>query len=257
MTAAQASSIDPAEIERFERLASSWWNPEGPFWPLHRLNALRLDFIRCRLADQFGRDPAAPRPLTGLDLLDIGCGGGLLSEALAGLGALVHGVDAAERNIEIARRHALAQGLDIAYQTGTAEALAAHGQSYHAVMNLEVIEHVADLPAFMQACCKLVRPGGCMLVSTINRTSVAYFGAILCAEYLLHWLPQGTHQWRKFRKPEEIASLLADGGLQVSARTGVGMLPIARRPFLTSFMGMNYMLAAEKTSGGSSPDGFC
>ncbi|QJD31234.1 bifunctional 2-polyprenyl-6-hydroxyphenol methylase/3-demethylubiquinol 3-O-methyltransferase UbiG [Methylococcus geothermalis] len=248
-----AASIDPAEIERFERLAGSktsgaeaWWNPEGPFWPLHRLNALRLDFIRGRLLEQFGRSPAAPRPLAGLDILDIGCGGGLLSEALAALGARVHGVDAAERNIEIARRHAAGRALDIQYQTGTAESLAAHGRDYDAVMNLEVVEHVADLPAFMQACCRLVRPGGCMVVSTINRTWVSYVAAIVGAEYLLRWLPRGTHQWRKFRTPAELHDLLECGGLEIRETTGVGMLPIARRPFLTPFRGVNYMLLAAR-----------
>lgn len=240
------TTIDPAETARFEKLAQLWWNPDGPFLPLHRLNALRIGYIHDRLARHFGLDASAERPLAGLKVLDIGCGGGLLSEALARLGAGVHGVDAVEKNIRVAERRAQESGLAIYYECSSAEALLARGAGYDAVLNMEVVEHVADLPLFMAACAGLVRPGGMMFIGTINRTWASFLGAIIAAEYLLRWLPKGTHQWRKFPTPEELRRLLEHNGMRLMERTGVGMNPWNRRFRLSRYEGINYMLAAAK-----------
>jgi 2-polyprenyl-6-hydroxyphenyl methylase/3-demethylubiquinone-9 3-methyltransferase len=240
------STIDPAEAAYFDRLAHTWWDPEGPFWPLHRLNQLRVGYISEHLIARFGHDPNATAPLHGIRILDIGCGGGLLSEAMARLGAAVHGVDMVGKNIRIAKRHAEASGLTIRYTCGTAEDLAERGESYDAVLNLEVVEHVADLPLFMSVCSRLVRPGGLTVIGTINRTVVSFLAAIVGAEYLLRWLPVGTHRWRKFPTPGELEALLRDGGMRVSGRTGVKVNPFARRFRLSSDMSINYMLVAEK-----------
>jgi len=239
-------TLDPAEAARFEKLAQLWWQADGPFWPLHRLNGLRVGYIRDRLAGHFNRAATAGAPLAGLGLLDIGCGGGLLSEAMARLGAEVHGVDGVEKNIRIAERHAQASGLAIRYEWTGAEDLLARGASYDAVLNMEVVEHVADLPLFMRTCAGLVRPGGMMVVATINRTWASFLGAILGAEYVLRWLPKGTHQWRKFPSPEELRALLERDGMRVVGRTGVGMNPWRRTFRLTRYEGINYMLVAVK-----------
>jgi 2-polyprenyl-6-hydroxyphenyl methylase/3-demethylubiquinone-9 3-methyltransferase len=240
------TTVDAAEAARFEKLARLWWEPAGPFWPLHRLNAVRLAYIRDRLAGRFGLNPAAERPLAGLRILDIGCGGGILSEAVAGLGAEVLGVDVVERNIRIAEGHAAGRGLPLRYEVGRAEALAERGDRFDAVLNMEVVEHVADLPLFMASCAALVRPGGVMIVATLNRTPASFLAAILGAEYLLRWLPRGTHQWRKFVRPEEIRELLAQNGMAVADATGVRVNPLTREFRLTGYLGINYMLAAEK-----------
>jgi 2-polyprenyl-6-hydroxyphenyl methylase/3-demethylubiquinone-9 3-methyltransferase len=240
------SSIDPDEAAHFRKLAQHWWDPEGPFWPLHRLNSLRVGYIRDHLAARFGRDPAALHPLAGLRVLDIGCGGGVLSEAVARLGAEVHGVDVVEQNIRIAERHAQTQGLAIRYEWSSAENLAERGETYDAVLNMEVVEHVADLPFFVASCVRLVRPGGVMVVGTLNRTLASFLGAIVAAEYLLLWLPKGTHHWRKFPKPAELEALLERGGMRVIDRTGVGVNPFGWRFRLTRYMGINYMLVAEQ-----------
>jgi 2-polyprenyl-6-hydroxyphenyl methylase/3-demethylubiquinone-9 3-methyltransferase len=241
-----SSSVDPAEAAHFQKLAQFWWDPEGPFWPLHRMNSLRLRFIRDHLAARFGRDPAAERPLAGLRILDIGCGGGVLSEAVARLGAEVHGVDVVEKNIRIAERHSKEQGLAIRYEWSSAESLAERGETYDAVLNMEVVEHVADLPFFMDSCIRLVRPGGAMVIGTLNRTAASFLGAIVAAEYVLLWLPKGTHHWRKFPKPKELERLLEQGGMQVIDRTGMGVNPFGWKFRLTRYMGINYMLVAGK-----------
>jgi 2-polyprenyl-6-hydroxyphenyl methylase/3-demethylubiquinone-9 3-methyltransferase len=238
------SSIDPAEAAHFGKLARLWWDPDGPFWPLHRLNTLRLDYIRSHLAVRFGRDAGAGRPLTGLRILDIGCGGGILSEAVAELGAEVHGVDVVEKNILIAERHASGRGLSVRYEWSSAESLVARGETYDAVLNMEVVEHVADLPFFMECCTRLVKPGGVMVIGTINRTMASFFGAIVAAEYVLRWLPRGTHHWRKFPKPAELERLLEQGDMKVVDRTGVGVNPFGWRFRLTRYEGINYMLVA-------------
>jgi 2-polyprenyl-6-hydroxyphenyl methylase/3-demethylubiquinone-9 3-methyltransferase len=241
------STVDPQEVVYYERLADLWWDEAGPFWPLHRLNQLRIGYIRERLSRHFGRDREAPDPLSGLRILDIGCGGGLLSEAVARLGAAVHGVDVVEKNIRIARLHGERNGLDIAYETSTAEELAEREQTYDAVLNMEVLEHVGDLPLFVRACGRLVRPGGVMVVATLTRTLVSWLGAIVIGEYVLGWLPKGTHQWKKFPKPQELKRLLAPVGLTVTDEIGVRINPFTRRFSLTRYMGVNYLLIAQKT----------
>jgi len=237
-------SADPEEMRRFERLAATWWDPAGPFWPLHRLNALRTGWLRERLSGHFGRDPAAPAPLDGLRVLDIGCGGGILSESMARLGAQVTGIDIVARNVAIAQRHAGEQGLAIDYRACGVEQLEA--EPFDVVLNMEVVEHVADLPGFMAACCAQVRAGGVMVVATLNRTPKSWLFAIVGAEYVLGWLPRGTHQWRRFRTPAEIEALCRSGGLTVRDRTGVRMNPLTRELHLCGSQAVNYMLLAER-----------
>ena len=241
------TSIDPAEAAHFDRLAHAWWDSDGPFWPLHRLNQLRVGYISDHLLSRFGRSANQAEPLRAIRILDIGCGGGLLSEAMARLGAEIHGVDMVEKNIRAAQRHAEESDLKIRYECGTAEALIERGESYDAVLNLEVVEHVADLPLFMKACGELVRPRGLTVIGTINRTAMSFLAAIVGAEYVLRWLPKGTHRWRKFPRPNELEDLLRDGGLRVFDRTGVKVNPFTRQFRLSSGMGVNYMLVAEKS----------
>lgn len=242
----QASSIDPEEIAHYERLAETWWDPVGPFWPLHRLNQLRTGYLRERLCQHFRRNPTLERPLTDLRVLDVGCGGGILSESIAELGAQVTGIDVTERNIHIAALHAQHSGLAINYRHATAESLAEAGERYDIVLNMEVVEHVADLDGFMQACGALVDDGGVMSVATINRNPLAWLVAIVGAEYVLRWLPRGTHQYRKLRRPIEIEDRLRAAGLDVTAHTGVRVNPFNRSLHLTPFMGINYMLIATR-----------
>ncbi|MBK1691922.1 bifunctional 2-polyprenyl-6-hydroxyphenol methylase/3-demethylubiquinol 3-O-methyltransferase UbiG [Ectothiorhodospira mobilis] len=242
-------SVDPAEVARYTRLAQRWWDPQGPFWPLHTLNRLRSAWIRDHLCRRLGRDAQAPRPLAGLAVVDIGCGGGLLSEAMARMGARVHGVDVTADNIAVARQHARGSGLDLSYEVGTAEALARRGACYDVVLNMEVVEHVADLPGFMAACNRLLRPGGHGFIATLNRTPSAFVTAILGAEYLLRWLPRGTHQWRRFRKPRELQALLARDGIRVVEATGVRVNPFTRRMTPGRSMAVNYMLMTHRPEG--------
>ena len=244
----QPSSVDPAEVAYYERLADMWWDKQGPFWPLHRLNEFRIRYIRDILVNAKGRDASATLPLAGLKALDIGCGGGILSESMGRLGARVHGIDVTEKNIHVARRHASQAGLSVTYEHVSAEALAQDSpESYDVVLNMEVVEHVAELPTFLEACCRLVKPGGLMVVATINRTWRAWLLAIVGAEYVLRWLPRGTHQWSRFRRPGEIETPLAEHGLQVMDRTGVRVNPITRAFSYTDSLAVNYMLAATKT----------
>ncbi len=242
------TSIDSNEVAFYERLSELWWDEDGPFWPLHRMNALRVGYIRDILACTFGCEPDAPAPLRGLRILDIGCGGGILSEEIARLGAEVHGVDVASKNIRIARQHAAKSGLSIDYEIASAEILAGRGEIYDAVLNMEVVEHVAELDFFLNACMRLVRPGGVMIIATINRTLASWLGAIVMAEYVLRWLPRGTHRWSRFPTPVEVENLLASSGFQVFARTGVGVSPFKLRFRLTAYMGINYILAARKSA---------
>ncbi|MBS0537694.1 MAG: bifunctional 2-polyprenyl-6-hydroxyphenol methylase/3-demethylubiquinol 3-O-methyltransferase UbiG, partial [Proteobacteria bacterium] len=207
------TTVDPAEIERFSRIAEEWWDPAGKFAPLHRLNPVRIGFLRDRAAAHWRRDALSGQPLEGLDLLDIGCGGGLLCEPMARLGARVTGIDAAERNIATAAAHAAGQGLAIDYRATTAEALAADGRQYDVVLALEIVEHVADVDLFLATCGSLVKPGGLLFLSTLNRTAKAWALAIAGAEYVLRWLPRGTHDWKKFLKPSEAVRGLRGGGI--------------------------------------------
>lgn len=237
------ASLDPQEAAYYERLAELWWDPQGPFWPLHGLNRFRVGYIRDRLVEHFGREQGE-RPLEGLQVVDIGCGGGILSESMAALGAEVLGIDPVARNIAVAGRHAEGSGLPVRYAATGAEALAASGERFDVVLNMEVVEHVAGLGGFMAACCALVRPGGAMFVATINRTPLAGITAIFGAEYVLRWLPKGTHQYRKLRRPAEVEACLRDGGLRVAHRTGVAVSPLSRRFRYTRSLPVNYMTMA-------------
>ncbi|MGD9742468.1 MAG: bifunctional 2-polyprenyl-6-hydroxyphenol methylase/3-demethylubiquinol 3-O-methyltransferase UbiG [Dongiaceae bacterium] len=239
--ALDSASVDPSEIAKFQALADGWWDPNGKMRPLHRLNPVRLAYIRDRVAAHFGRDPKADRPLAGLRLLDIGCGGGLLSEPMARLGAIVVGVDAAERSIAIARHHAGISGLEIDYRATTAEALAEAGERFDIVLNTEVIEHVADPETFLGTTLELLNPGGAMVLSTINRTAKAFALAIVGAEYLLGWLPRGTHDWRRFLRPSEIATILRKRGARFSDLVGVSYNPIADQWRIGRDLDVNYM----------------
>ena len=240
------SSIDPDEIARFEAMAAEWWDPHGKFRPLHKFNPVRLGWIRDRLLGHFGRDAASPRPLEGLRILDIGCGGGLVAEPMARLGATVTGVDASHRNVEVARIHAAQGGLAIDYRQGTAEELLAAGERFDVVLSLEVVEHVADPAAFLGACAGLVAPGGALFVATINRTPQAFALAIVGAEYVLRWLPRGTHSWSKFVRPSEVAAALRPTGLELREFAGMSYNPLRDAWSAGRDLGVNYMAFATR-----------
>ena len=223
----KTGTIDPAEIAKFEAMAAEWWDPNGKFRPLHMMNPVRLDYITRQIAAEFGRDLTAERPLEGLRLLDIGCGGGLLSEPMARLGADVVGADAAERNIPVARVHAEQSGLTIDYRHTSAEALAAAGEQFDVVLNMEVVEHVADPQAYLTACHDLLKSGGLMLCSTINRNPKSFAMAIVGAEYIMRWLPKGTHEWSKFITPDELFKMIEIAGLRPVDRKGYVFNPIS------------------------------
>ncbi len=243
---ATSGRVDGAEVEKFDRLAGDWWDPRGPMKPLHRINPLRLSWLRDTAAAHFGRDGRAIRPFEELTLLDIGCGGGLLSEPLAKQGFAVTGIDPAGRNVEIAAAHAAQTGVTVDYRADTAETLASEGAAFDVVLAMEVIEHVPDSAAFVATAAGLVKPGGLLMVSTINRTKRAFALAILGAEYILRWLPVGTHSWDRFVTPEEFAGLIQDQGLEVFERSGMVYNPLADRWSLSRDMAVNYMLAARR-----------
>jgi 2-polyprenyl-6-hydroxyphenyl methylase/3-demethylubiquinone-9 3-methyltransferase len=243
------SSIDPEEVERFSRIAAEWWDPHGKFAPLHRFNPTRLTFIRDKALAQFGRDPLARRPFEGLRLLDIGCGGGLLSEPMTRLGFQVTGVDASERNIGTASTHAAEQGLNIDYRCATAEQLLAEGTApFDVILNMEVIEHVADPGAYLRSCAQLLAPGGIMIVATLNRTLKALALAKVGAEYVLRWLPAGTHDWRKFLKPDELKGFLQGEPVQVDGPYGVVFNPITGRWSQSRDSEVNYMMTVTRSA---------
>jgi 2-polyprenyl-6-hydroxyphenyl methylase / 3-demethylubiquinone-9 3-methyltransferase len=243
----EAGTIDRAELARFAESAQSWWDPEGAFRPLHKINPLRLAFIRDNLGAHFGRDIRGTRPFAGLRLLDIGCGGGLVSEPLARLGFGVTGIDAEAETLGVARRHAEACGVAVDYRQAAVEELAALGESFDAVVALEVAEHVADPALFLAAAAHLVAPGGAFIAATINRTAKAFLFAILGAEYLLRWLPRGTHRWEKFLRPSELAEPLRRHGLKVDALAGLAYHPLGDRWALTSDLDINYLLFASRS----------
>lgn len=220
------STIDAGEVAKFEAMAAEWWDVNGKFKPLHMLNPCRLDYITQQIAAETDRDLSASRPFEGLRILDIGCGGGLLSEPMARLGAEVVGADAAEANISVARVHAQQSGLDIDYRATTAEALAEAGEQFDAVLNMEVIEHVADPSAYLNACHDLLKPGGLMICSTLNRNPKSYLVAIVGAEHIMGWLPKGTHDWSKFITPEELFDMLAQARLTPVDRKGFVFNPL-------------------------------
>jgi 2-polyprenyl-6-hydroxyphenyl methylase/3-demethylubiquinone-9 3-methyltransferase len=240
------TTIDPGEIGKFERMAAEWWDEAGKFRPLHKFNPVRLAYIRDNLVFHFGRDGHARRPLEGLRILDVGCGGGLLSEPLARLGATVTGIDAGGENIGIARAHADQSGLEIDYRVTTAEALTTAGAAYDAVLAMEIIEHVDNVPLFMQACAGLVAPGGLLFVASINRTPRAWALAVFAAERVLRWLPAGTHDYRKFLTPEEVAVLAERNGLRTLEKVGVVFHPLAGEWRQSRDTGVNYMVLAQK-----------
>jgi len=242
-------SIDAAEIERFSALADTWWDPEGSMAPLHRLNPARLGFLRHTLAAHFGRDAKSLRPFEGLRILDIGCGGGLICEPLSRLGATVTGIDAAEANIAVARAHARSADLEIDYRQSSAEELASAGERFDAVLALEVIEHVADADAFLQAAATLVRPGGAFIASTLNRTPKSLLFGIIGAEYVLRWLPRGTHRWDRFLRPSEFAAGLRRQGLQTRQIRGLVYNLLTGEWRLGRDLGVNYLIFAERPSG--------
>ncbi len=243
----QDRSIDAEEIARFGAQAGEWWNPDGAFAPLHRLNPLRLAFIRDRLCDHFGRDPMSERPLRGLTILDIGCGGGILTEPMARLGAKVIGVDPSEANIEAAQTHAVEAGLDIAYHATTAEALVAEKRCFDAVLCMEAVEHVGDVGVFLEAVSRLAKSNGAFILSTLNRTAKSFLLAIVGAEYVLRWVPRGTHDWRKFVRPSELAARLRPQGLEIRELAGVVYDPIDNSWRLDpENLAVNYMAYAAK-----------
>ena len=225
MQAAQ-STIDPGEVAKFEAMAAEWWDPNGKFKPLHMLNPCRLDYITSQIAAEFDRDLSQDAPFTGLRILDIGCGGGLLSEPMARLGAEVVGADAAPRNIPVAQVHAEQSGLAIDYRHTTAEDLAAAGEQFDALLNMEVVEHVADPLTYLTACQQLLKPGGIQICSTINRNPKSFAMAIVGAEYVMRWLPKGTHEWSKFITPDELYDLLRKAGFDPVDRKGFVFNPI-------------------------------
>lgn len=242
----QAASVDRDEIARFGAIAREWWDEDGKFKPLHRLNPARIRFIRDALCRHFGRDPLRPRPLQGLRILDIGCGGGLVCEPLTRLGAAMSGIDAESETVEVAKLHAEQMALAIDYRLSSADALAEAGEHFDAVLALEVVEHAADPDLFLELVGRLTRPQGLAVVSTINRTARAFALAVVGAEYVLRWLPRGTHDWRKFLKPSEVARGLRLGGLQVERIEGLNYSPMTGRWMLGSDIAVNYLVSARK-----------
>jgi 2-polyprenyl-6-hydroxyphenyl methylase/3-demethylubiquinone-9 3-methyltransferase len=242
------STVDEEEVERFSRIAGEWWDVRGPMAALHKFNPVRLAYIRDRAAAHFGRDANRLDSLAGLRMLDIGCGGGILSEPLARLGASVVGADPSESNIAVARRHAAQSGLSIDYRNATAETLAAAGETFEIVLAMEVVEHVADLGLFVEIAAGMVKSGGLLFVATLNRTIKSFALAIVGAEYILRWLPRGTHQWDKFVTPNELEIAIEQGGMRVKAETGVIYNLLGDRWQLSADMDVNYMVVAEKAA---------
>ncbi len=244
------NTVDPGEVAKFEAMAAEWWDATGKFKPLHMMNPCRLDYITAQIAAEFGRDLASHHPFKGLRLLDIGCGGGLLSEPMARLGATVVGADAAPTNIEVARIHAAKSGLEIDYRNTTAEALAADGEQFDIVLNMEVIEHVSDPAAYLRACHDLLKPGGLMIASTINRNPKSFMVAIIGAEQIMRWLPRGTHEWKKFITPDELYDLIRGADLTPVDRKGFVFNPLTWEWRLSDRdLSVNYVTASTRSKG--------
>ncbi len=247
MTDGAATTIDPAEVARFEQIAGTWWDPNGPMKVLHKFNPVRLAYIRDEACRRFGRDPRSARSLEGLTILDVGCGGGVLSEPLARLGAKVTGLDPAPTNISVARLHAERAGVPVDFRNETVEAVVARGETFDMVLAMEVVEHVADVQAFVDACAQAVKPGGVLAMATINRTIRSFASAIVGAEYILGWLPKGTHEWDKFVTPDELSEAIGKTGFAVNDITGVGYNPLRDSWSLSQDLSVNYMLLASRT----------
>jgi 2-polyprenyl-6-hydroxyphenyl methylase/3-demethylubiquinone-9 3-methyltransferase len=242
--AVKGRTVDPREIARFDAQAARWWDPKGEMRALHAINPIRIDYLRERLARHFGKNPVSPRPLAGLRILDIGCGGGLLTEALAKLGARMTGVDMAEDALAIAKSHAKASKLATDYRASDIETVAESGATFDAVVAMEIVEHVADLPAFLEAAARCVRPGGALALSTLNRTAKSFLLGIVAAEYVLRLVPQGTHDWKKFVRPSELARHLRAAGLSVEDKSGIAVDPFTGRFRLVRDLGVNYLAFA-------------
>ncbi|MBF0094860.1 MAG: bifunctional 2-polyprenyl-6-hydroxyphenol methylase/3-demethylubiquinol 3-O-methyltransferase UbiG [Alphaproteobacteria bacterium] len=248
MTATASSTVSPEEMDKFKAMAESWWDPVGKFKPLHSFNPLRIAHIRGHAAAHFDRDVTSMVPFTGLDLLDIGCGGGLLSEPMARMGFSVTGIDALERNVHVARTHAEGAGLAIDYRHATTEDLVAEGKTFDVVLNMEVVEHVSDPALFLSSSAALVRPGGIMVIATMNRTLKSYLLAKVGAEYILRWLPRGTHDWKKFLKPSELAAGLRGGGMTAREVRGMSYAPFTDDWRMTGDLDVNYIMVAAKAA---------
>ena len=246
MTTNSDTTIDQSEVDRFSAMAAEWWDPSGKFRPLHKFNPVRLQYIKEQICEHFDRDVSDREALKGLRILDIGCGGGLLSEPMARMGANVTGADASEVNIEVAKIHAKQSGLKINYRAVTSEELQANGEKFDVILNMEVVEHVADVDLFMTSCAKMVKPGGLMFIATINRTPKARALAIFMAENVLKWLPKGTHQYEKLVQPQEIDAPLNAEGLEIIDKTGVFYNVFQDRWNKSSDMDVNYMLLAKR-----------
>jgi 2-polyprenyl-6-hydroxyphenyl methylase/3-demethylubiquinone-9 3-methyltransferase len=242
----EQGTVDPDEVERFSALAAEWWNPRGKMAPLHKFNPVRIGFIRNQAAARFDRDPRRLDSMKGLRMLDIGCGGGLLSEPLARLGADMVGVDPSDMNIEAAKEHARQSELAIDYRCATAEELAEAGERFDVVLAMEVVEHVTDVPLFVKCCADMVKPGGLMIAATLNRTLKSFALAIVGAEYVLRWLAVGTHRWDKFVTPNELEIAMEQGGLTVLAEQGVVYKILADKWQLSTDTDVNYMLVGER-----------
>ena len=240
------TTIDPDNLRSFTDHAQGWWDESGPFKPLHQINPVRLAFIREEIITHFKIKEPNLKPYQGLQILDIGCGGGLLCEPLCRLGATVTGIDAGPENIEVARAHAQQSGLDITYYATSAEAFAAPSPGSDVVTALEIVEHVADIDLFICSCLKLLRPGGLLILSTLNRTAKSYLLGIIAAEYILNWVPRGTHNWKKFLEPAELAAYLEKHGSQLKSIKGISFNPLSRTWHLTNDLGINYLMAARK-----------
>ncbi len=243
----RSSSVDEGEVERFSRYGADWWDPRGPMAALHKFNPVRLGYIRDQAAARFARDPKKLDCLKDLRMLDIGCGGGILSEPLARLSAQMVGADPSPKNIAVASAHAQESGVTVDYRATTAEDLAAAGEKFDVVLAMEVVEHVTDVNAFVATCASMVKPGGLMIAATLNRTLKSFALAIVGAEYVLRWLPRGTHQWDKFVTPDELELAFERGGLRVTGERGVIYNLLADRWQLSSDMDVNYMLVAERS----------
>ncbi|EJF84133.1 3-demethylubiquinone-9 3-methyltransferase [Bartonella elizabethae Re6043vi] len=240
------TTVDQSEIDHFSRIAKEWWDPQGKFRPLHQFNPTRLAYIREKICLEFNRDPVSLTPFDNLKILDIGCGGGLLCEPMARLGAIVVGVDAAQTNIEVAKIHAAQNNLSIDYRTTTAEALANEGEKFDIILNMEVVEHVADVNLFIKATAKMLKPQGLMFVATLNRTWKAWGLAIVGAEYILRWLPKGTHDYKKFLKPRELKNFLSKNALSVIDEIGITYNPLNDSWNRSKDMDVNYLLLAKR-----------